>query len=199
MLAADNHRQKLLLAPDSYEKFENMLGSGFYYQYMRNMLQINNGNGTFSEIGQLAGISNTDWSWTPLFADYDNDGWKDLFITNGYLRDYTNMDFIKYMNDYVKSAQRLERSDVLKLIDSMPPSNVTNFLFKNNGNLTFTDVTKAWGMNIPSNSNGAVYADLDNDGDLDLVTNNINKPVFIYENETNHQSKNNYLEINLKG
>jgi hypothetical protein len=199
MLAADNHRQKLLLAPDSYEKFENMLGSGFYYQYMRNMLQINNGNGTFSEIGQLAGISNTDWSWTPLFADYDNDGWKDLFITNGYLRDYTNMDFIKYMNDYVKSAQRLERSDVLKLIDSMPPSNVMNFLFKNNGNLTFTDVTKAWGMNIPSNSNGAVYADLDNDGDLDLVTNNINKPVFIYENETNHQSKNNYLEINLKG
>ncbi|MEO9021486.1 MAG: VCBS repeat-containing protein [Ginsengibacter sp.] len=199
MLAADNHRQKLLFSPNSYEKFENMLQSGFYYQYMRNMLQLNNGNGTFSEIGQLAGISNTDWSWAPLFADYDNDGWKDLFVTNGYKRDYTNMDFIKYMNDYVKSAQRLERSDVLKLIDSMPPSNVLNYLFKNNGDLTFTDVSKKWGINIPSNSNGAVYADLDNDGDLDLITNNIDQPAFIYENETNTQSKNNFLEINLKG
>lgn len=199
MLPADNHRQKLLFSSNNYGTFEAMLQSGFYYQYTRNMLQINNGNGTFSEIGQLAGISNTDWSWTPLFADYDNDGWKDLFVTNGYLRDYTNMDFIKYMNDYVKSAQRLERSDVLHLIDSMPVSSVNNYLFKNNGDLTFTDVSKQWGINIPSNSNGAVYADLDNDGDLDLITNNINQPAFIYENETNIQSKNNYLEINLKG
>ena len=83
--------------------------AGFYYQYMRNMLQLNNGNGTFSEIGQLAGISNTDWSWAPLFADYDNDGWKDLFVTNGYLRDYTNMDFIKYMNDYIQSKGKIEK------------------------------------------------------------------------------------------
>ncbi len=199
MLAADNHRQKLLFSPNSYGKFENMLQSGFYYQYMRNMLQLNNGNGTFSEIGQLAGISNTDWSWTPLLADYDNDGWKDLFVTNGYKRDYTNQDFIKYMNDFVKNTPRMERSDVLKLLDSMPPSSVLNYLFKNNGNLTFTDVSKEWGINIPSNSNGAVYADLDNDGDLDLITNNIDQPAFIYENETNVQSKNNYLEINLKG
>jgi hypothetical protein len=199
MLPEDNHRQKLLVSPDNYGKFNLMLQSGFYYQYMRNMLQLNNGDGTFSEIGQLAGVSNTDWSWSPLFADYDNDGWKDLFVTNGYLRDFTNMDFIKYMNDYIKSAQRLEKSDVLKLIDSMPASNVINYLFKNNGNLTFTDVTRQWGINIPSNSNGAVYADLDNDGDLDLITNNINQPAFIYENQTNSQSKNNYLEINLKG
>jgi enediyne biosynthesis protein E4 len=199
MLPEDNRRQKLLFAPDNYGKFNLMLQSGFYYQYMRNMLQLNNGNGTFSEIGQLAGISNTDWSWSPLFADYDNDGWKDLFVTNGYLRDFTNMDFIKYMNNYVKSAQRLERNDVLKLIDSMPASNVINYLFKNNGNLTFTDVGKQWGINVPSNSNGAVYADLDNDGDLDLITNNINQPAFIYENQSNRQIKNNYLEINLKG
>ena len=199
MLPEDNRRQKLLVSPDNYGRFDLSLRSGFYYQYMRNMLQLNNGNGTFSEIGQLAGISNTDWSWAPLFADYDNDGWKDLFVTNGYLRDYTNMDFIKYMNDYVKSAQRLEKSDVLKLIDSMPASNVLNYMFKNNGDLTFTDVSKSWGFTFPSNSNGAVYADLDNDGDLDLVTNNINQPAFIFENLSDKQLKNNYLEVALKG
>ena len=199
MLPADNHRQKLLFSPDNYGKFDLALQSGFYYQYMRNMLQINNGNGTFSEIGQLAGISNTDWSWSPLFADYNNDGWKDLFVTNGYLRDYTNMDFINYMNDFEQSRQRLEKSDVLALIDSMPASNVINYLFKNNGDLTFSDVSKDWGIDLPSNSNGAVYADLDNDGDLDLIVNNINQPAFIYENETNSQLKNNYLEIKLKG
>ena len=103
MLPEDNFRQKILFAADNYEKFDITLRSGFYYQYMRNMLQLNNGNGTFSEIGQLSGISNTDWSWAPLFADYDNDGWKDLYVTNGYTRDYTNMDFLKYMNDFVKS------------------------------------------------------------------------------------------------
>ena len=100
MLPEDNHRQKLLSAPDNYEQFDINLRVGFYYQYMRNMLQLNNGDGTFSEIGQLAGISNTDWSWSPLFADYDNDGWKDLYITNGYVRDYTNMDFMKYMGRF---------------------------------------------------------------------------------------------------
>ncbi len=120
MLPEDNHRQKLLFAPDNYEKFDLSLRSGFYYQYMRNMLQLNNGDGTFSEIGQLAGISNTDWSWAPLFADYDNDGWKDLYVTNGYLRDYTNMDFIKYMNDYIQSKGRLKKEDVLEIIKQMP-------------------------------------------------------------------------------
>ncbi|HTE29562.1 MAG TPA: VCBS repeat-containing protein [Chryseolinea sp.] len=108
MLPEDNHRQKLLFAPDNYEKFNLSLSNGFYYQYMRNMLQLNNGDGTFSEIGQLAGISNTDWSWAPLFADFDNDGWKDLYVTNGYLRDYTNMDFMKFMNDYIHSKGRLQ-------------------------------------------------------------------------------------------
>ena len=97
MLPEDNHRQKMLFAPDNYELFNINVKAGFHYQYMRNMLQLNNGNGTFSEIGQLAGVSNTDWSWSPLFADFDNDGWKDLFVTNGYLRDYTNMDFLSYM------------------------------------------------------------------------------------------------------
>ncbi|MBO9619682.1 MAG: VCBS repeat-containing protein [Niabella sp.] len=199
MLPEDNHRQKLLFAPDNYEKFDLNVRTGFYYQYMRNMLQLNNGNGTFSEIGQLANISNTDWSWAPLFADYDNDGWKDLFVTNGYLRDYTNMDFIKYMNDYIQSKGRLKREEVLELVKKMPASNVSSYFFKNNGNLTFTDVSKQWGIAQPSNSNGAVYADLDNDGDLDVIVNNINQPAFIYRNEASKQKQNNYLAIKLKG
>jgi hypothetical protein len=199
MLPEDNKRQKLLFSSDNYEKFDVILRSGFYYQYMRNTLQLNNGDGTFSEIGQLSGISNTDWSWAPLFADYDNDGWKDLYVTNGYTRDYTNMDFLKYMNDYIQAKGRLRRQDVLEILQKMPASNVINYLFKNNGDLTFSDVTNKWGINIPSNSNGAVYADLDNDGDLDLVVNNVNQPAFIYRNEANKQTQNHYLQVKLYG
>jgi len=199
MLPEDNHRQKLLLSPDNYAKFELNLRTGFHYQYMRNMLQLNNGNGSFSEIGQLAGVSNTDWSWAALLADYDNDGWKDLFVTNGYLRDYTNLDFIKYMDDYVKAKGRLKREDVLELISHMPASNVVNYIFSNNKDLTFTNQTKSWGMNRPSNSNGAAYADLDNDGDLDLIVNNINQPAFIYQNESSKRKDNHFLQVRLEG
>lgn len=199
MLPEDNHRQKLLFAPDNYDKFNVLLRSGFYYQYMRNMLHINNGNGTFSEVGQLAGISNTDWSWSPLFADFDNDGWKDLFVTNGYLRDFTNMDFIKFMNEYTESKGRLQKEDVLDIIKEMPASNVVNYMFKNNGGLNFGDVSKQWGITMPSNSNGAAYADLDNDGDLDLVVNNINLPASIYQNRENEKLHHHYLEVQLKG
>ncbi|MGV3558674.1 VCBS repeat-containing protein [Larkinella arboricola] len=200
MLPEDNRRQKLLFAPDNYEKFDLNLRTGFHYQYMRNMLQVNNGDGTFSEIGQLAGLSNTDWSWAPLLADYDNDGWKDLFVTNGFVRDFTNMDFMKYMNDYLQNNQsNVRRQNILELVYQIPSSDVSNYVFKNNGNLTFSDVSKSWGMNLPSNSNGAAYADLDNDGDLDLVVSNLNKPAFIYENEANRQLKNNYLSIKLEG
>ena len=198
MLPEDNHRQKLLFMPDNYGKFEVLLNSGFYYQYMRNMLHINNGNNTFSETGQLAGISNTDWSWAPLFADFDNDGWKDLFITNGYLRDYTNLDFIMYLNEVEQTSARLSREDVLRMIDKMPASNVVNYIFKNNG-LTFSNVSKDWGINIPSNSNGAAYADLDNDGDLDLIVNNINLPAFIYRNNESNIPGNHYLSVKLEG
>ncbi|MHA4809161.1 VCBS repeat-containing protein [Flavitalea flava] len=199
MLPEDNRRQKLLFAPDNYEKFDLNLRSGFYYQYMRNMLQLNNGNGTFSEIGQLAGISNTDWSWAPLWADFDNDGWKDLFVTNGYVRDYTNMDFIKYMEAYRESKGRMKREDVLDIVAHMPSSNVTSYLFRNNGDLSFTNMGIRWGIRLPSNSNGAVWADLDNDGDLDLVTNNTNQAAFVYENHADRLSKNHYLQIKLEG
>lgn len=210
MLPEDNRRQKLLFAPDNYEKFDLNIRSGFHYQYMRNMLQLNNGASplpspggggvkqvSFSEVGQLAGVSNTDWSWAPLLADYDNDGWKDLFVTNGYLRDFTNMDFIKYMNDYVQSKGRLQREDVLDLVHKIPASNIMSYLFANNGDGNFTNKSRAWGIQKTSNSNGAVYADLDNDGDLDLVTNNINEPAFVYRNEGS--AGHHYLQIKLQG
>lgn len=198
MLPEDNKRQKLLMGGDNYESFNLNLRVGFYYQYMRNMLHVNNGNNTFSEVGQLAGISNTDWSWAPLFADYDNDGWKDLFVTNGYTRDYTNMDFLKFMGDNLRD-RRVMRQDLLDMVNQMPSSAVENYFFKNNGNLTFTNTSALWGINQPSNSNGAAYADLDNDGNLDLVVNNVNQPAFIYQNQSAAINKNHYLAITLKG
>jgi enediyne biosynthesis protein E4 len=199
MLPEDNHRQKLLLAPDNYSKFDLNVRSGFYYQYMRNMLQVNNGNGTFSETGQVAGISNTDWSWSALFADYDNDGWKDLFVTNGYFRDYTNLDFINYMNEYVAEKGRLQREDVMDIIKDMPSSNVVNYIFQNKKGGAFQNKNQDWGIREHSNSNGALYADLDNDGDLDLVVNNINQPAFIYQNESQKLDSTHFLQIQLAG
>ncbi|SIQ09719.1 VCBS repeat-containing protein [Maribacter ulvicola] len=198
MLPKDNYRQKLLLSPDNYEKFDLNIRSGFHHQYMRNMLQLNNGDDTFSEIGQLSGISNTDWSWAPLFADFDNDGFKDLFISNGYFRDYTNLDFINYMDSYVQSKGRLQRQDVLELIKEMPASNLTNFYYSNKDGINFIDNTTQAGIDQPANSNGSIYVDLDNDGDLDLVVNNINKPAFIYRNDTKKETSH-QINIQLKG
>ena len=200
MLPEDNRRQKLLFSPDNYEYYDLRLRLGFHYQDMRNMLQLNNGNGTFSETGQLSGISNTDWSWAPLFADYDNDGWKDLFISNGYMRDYTNMDFLKFKGDFLRSTDPSQiKANLLNLIHAMPASNVNNYIYKNNGNLSFTNKVTEWGLNTPSNSNGAAYADLDNDGDLDLAVNNINLPAFIYENQSDKKAKNQFLKVKLQG
>jgi hypothetical protein len=203
MLPESNERQKLLMAPDNYEKFDFNVKVGFGYQYMRNMLHVNqgemNGKTAFSEMGQLAGISNTDWSWAPLFADFDNDGFKDLFVTNGYLRDYTNLDFLKYMGDYIQNNQgNLQRQNILELVQKIPSSNVINYIFKNDGHLFFQNKSKEWGMDQPLNSNGAAYSDLDNDGDLDLIVNNINAPASIYRNNTDNQNKK-FLKIKLIG
>ncbi|UBM60120.1 VCBS repeat-containing protein [Marinilongibacter aquaticus] len=195
MLPEDNLRQKLLVSPDSYEKFDLHVRSGFYYQYMRNMLHLNNGNNTFSEVGQQFGVSNTDWSWAALLADYDNDGWKDLYITNGYFKDFTNQDFIKYMSDFVEQRGRLQRQDVLEIIKSMPSTELMNYMYVNRSGEGFANRTETWGFSQTANSNGAAYADLDNDGDLDLVVNNINQAAFVYRNE----AKGNYLKIKLKG
>ncbi|MEJ7560195.1 MAG: VCBS repeat-containing protein [Pedobacter sp.] len=200
MLPEDNHRQKQLFAPDNYEYNNLRLKLGFHQQEMRNMLHLNNGNGTFSEIGQLAGISNTDWSWAPLFADLDNDGFKDLFVTNGYLRDYTDMDFLKFQGDFLRDTDpAVVKSNLLEIVNKIPSSNVKNYVFKNNGNLTFTNERDTWGVDLASNSNGAAYSDLDNDGDLDLIVNNVNLAASIYQNNTADLGSNRHLKVKLAG
>jgi enediyne biosynthesis protein E4 len=200
MLPEDNRRQKLLYGPDNYEQFALMVNEGFHYQYMRNMLHVNNGNGTFSEIGQLAGVSNTDWSWAPLFADFDNDGWKDLFVTNGYFRDYTNRDFLKFKsNYYFKKVIDHEKADTLELAKSMTSTPLHNYMFRNNGGITFTDKSEGWGFGKLTFSNGAAFSDLDNDGDLDLIVNNQNDVALLYRNGSRKINKANFLKIQLKG
>ncbi|MGK0137092.1 MAG: hypothetical protein ACI9DJ_000536 [Algoriphagus sp.] len=192
MLPEDNKRQKLLFGPDKYEAYLNMLQNDFHPEVMRNMLHINEGTGRYAEMGQLAGLSNTDWSWSPLLADFDNDGLNDMFISNGYVRDYTNNDFVKFY-----SEQRSEGNDnVLDIINQMPSTKLANYVFKNNGNQRFTNVQKAWGFEDKIVSNGAIYADLDNDGDLEIITNSINEAAGIFENKSQGQ---NFLKISLSG
>jgi enediyne biosynthesis protein E4 len=198
MLPEDNRRQKLLQLQENYESFQLIINQDLHKQYMRNMLQLNNGNGTFSEIAQLSGVSNTDWSWCPLFADFDNDGYKDLFISNGYLRDYTNKDFLRYWGDYkIKKAMDREPVQLLDLIKAMPVTQYPNYIFRNNHDLTFSNKQKEWGLDQLKISSGAVYADLDNDGDLDLVVNNINNEPFIYKNLSRENNNSSYLNIKL--
>lgn len=207
MLPEDNYRQKLLKGPDEYDTYHLLLDSGYYHQQMRNMLHLNcgldaAGNVRFAEIGQLAGISNTDWSWAPLLADLDNDGWKDLVVTNGYLRDFTDLDFLKYT---VANAQLEEASKgnkefkTYELVKKMPSNKLLNYVFRNNGDLSFSDKSKDWGFTHAAVSNAAVYADLDNDGDLDIVIGNNNDPVMLYRNNAQEQLNNHYLKIVLRG
>jgi enediyne biosynthesis protein E4 len=201
MLPEDNKRQKLLYGPENYEHYALMVLNGFYFQNMRNMLHLNNGNGTYSEIGQYAGVSNTDWSWAPLFADYDNDGWKDLFITNGYYRDYTNRDFLKYKGDYYfKQGVAGAKADTFHLISTMTSTPVRDYMYKNNGDLTFADKSVEWGFKEPNFSNGAAFADLDNDGDLELVVNNENATASVFKNLTRERNpQDNFLQLDLRG
>ena len=199
MLPEDNKRQKTLQLQENYEIFELMQQQGLHKQYMRNMLHLNNGDGTFSEIGQLAGISKTDWSWTPIIADFDNDGYKDLFITNGYLRDYTNKDFLKYWGDYkVKKAIEREPIQLMELIKAMPSTKIPNYIFRNNQHLGFTNEQISWGIDQPTISSAAIAADLDKDGDLDLVVNNINENAFIYQNNVQNLTSNHFIQIKVK-
>jgi hypothetical protein len=203
MLPESNRRQKLLKGPDGYDYFQMLVNNGYYYQYMRNMLQLaqkNNGKIGFSEIGQLAGISNTDWSWSALFGDYDLDGFQDLFISNGYMRDYTSMDFLKYdAPEAIKIARAAGKEpDLFEIVKKMPSSRVKSYLFKNTGKLAFENVGKKWGMDTASLSNGAAYGDFDNDGDWDLVVNNINQPAFVWQNHA-EDLKHNFLKIKFKG
>lgn len=194
MLPEDNARQKLLIWPDNWNVYQAQLLNGFWHQNMRNMLHVNNGNDTFSEIGQLAGISNTDWSWAALAADFDLDGHKDVFISNGIGRDFTNIDFIKY-----SSETRAGNEAVLENLKTMTSSQTKNYIFQNNENLTFKNQQKAWGFDTPTISNGVIAADLDNDGDLDIVTNNLNEIAKVYKNTSQETSPKSFVKLKLKG
>jgi len=205
MLPEDNFTQKMHMGAENYNKFQGLFRSGFYYQYSRNMLHLNNGNGTFSEIGQLAGVSNTDWSWAALGADFDNDGLQDLFVTNGYVKDYTDMDFLKYTMDQAAAGKRGKPTETAaELLKTMKGSQLANYLFHNQSETTgsgqvpvFKNVADEWGLGKRGWSYGAVYADLDNDGDLDLVTNDINTHAPIYRNNSERKNQYHWLKITL--
>ena len=201
MLPEDNARQKLLLWADNWNTYQAQLQNGFWHANMRNMLQINQGNGGFSEVGQLAGVSNTDWSWGTLLADFDMDGYKDIFVTNGIGRDYTNADFIKYYDDAEANGSQ---KPLLEHLKQMPTSQTKNYIFKNNQGLNgsapqFTNAQKNWGFDEPTVASGCVYVDLDNDGDLEIVTNNLNEPSRIYQNTSQENKPKNFVKIKLKG
>lgn len=207
MLPEDNRRQKLLKGADLFDQYHLLLDSGYYHQNMRNMLQLNrgkdqDGNVRFSEIGQLSGISNTDWSWSGLMADLDNDGWKDLVITNGYLRDFTDMDFLKYTVSDEQMKQVAKGNLNFKtygLVQKMPSNKLRKYIYRNaqanKGNYAFEDVSVDWGFAEESVSNAAAYADFDGDGDLDLIISNVNEPVSIYQNNAKAKS----LTLKLTG
>lgn len=208
MIAEGNRRQKLLHLPNDREMFRSEVESGFHHQYTVNTLQLNNGipgsranrAPTFSEIGQLAGISNTDWSWAPLVADFDNDGWKDLYVSNGILHDFTNRDFMRYRIGLLEQKNYdLEPGDVKTLMENLPSTDLENYAFENEDGVTFRDVSDRWNLDDPINTNGVAYADLDNDGDLDLIANNINEKAFIYENRASELEDGGFLKVKLEG
>ncbi len=181
--------------------YNQYLKNGYQPQYMQNALQLNRGNTNFSEIAFFSGIAATEWSWAPLMADYDNDGHRDIFISNGIKRATNDMDFISFIaNDNIQKRISSGMSkDDLALIQELPQKKTNNYFYRNNNDLTFENVSDIWLENIPSFSNGAVYVDLDNDGDLDIVTNNIDDKAFVYENRSNAiDTTNTYLKIKLK-
>ncbi len=212
MLPEDYFRKRIMAGNMRiYRRYQAELEKGYSHQYIRNMLQLNNGeisgNISFSEIGQLSGVFETDWSWAPLFADFDNDGYRDLFIGNGIPQDLSNMDFSTIVQNQRREDPDMPfsilgnilRDELLKLGNVKKP----NVIYHNNGNFLFEDKSVAWGMKKPSYSTGASYSDLDNDGDLDLVLNNIDDPAFIYENKLidnlGPDSASHFLKIHLSG
>ncbi|MFT5750207.1 MAG: hypothetical protein ACI93S_001483, partial [Ancylomarina sp.] len=164
MLAEDHIRSKENMATMSTENFNSLVNAGYHHQYMSNMLQLNNGDGSFSEIAQLAGIAKTDWSWAPLIADFDNDGFNDLFVTNGIEHDLSNQDFRNQMKTNIQNRKKVSLDEAINM---MPSQKLSNYIFRNNSDLSFSNKTKEWGLDAKVNSSGAVYSDLDNDGDLD--------------------------------
>ncbi|MGZ3873945.1 MAG: VCBS repeat-containing protein [Mucilaginibacter sp.] len=205
MSPEDNYRRKMFMSSNVYQIYQNFDYYGYQYQYNRNTLQVNQGPGVgqndsigdpvFSETSFLSGTAQTDWSWCPLITDFDNDGYRDIIITNGYPRDVTDHDFTTFRAEaYLVASSK-------QILDQIPIVKIPNYAFKNGGNLEFADVTESWGLKIPSFSNGAAYADLDNDGDMDLVVNNIDDEAFIYKNTSRETDKkdNHYLQVQFFG
>ncbi|CAN5391314.1 VCBS repeat-containing protein [soil metagenome] len=201
----DNYRKKMMLGPNSYQSIQKFDFYGYQYQYVRNTLQINNGprvlqNDTvgspaFSEVAFMSGVAQTDWSWTPVITDFDNDGYRDIIITNGFPKDVTDHDFITYrQNAYAAETKK-------QVLDQIPSVKIHNYAYKNKGDLTFEDETKNWGLNLPTFSNGAVYADLNNDGAMDMIINNIDDEALIYKNTARDKDTVNthYIQIVFKG
>ena len=192
MLAENYARSKENMASMSTENFNAIVNVGYHHAYMANMLHYNNGNGKYKETAQLSGIVKTDWSWAPLLADFDNDGYKDIFISNGVYKDYNNQDFRRELK--ARNA-RGESMTLDAVLDLMPSQALDNYMYKNNGDLSFTKVIKEWGLEDPGFSNGAAYTDLDNDGDLDLIVNNVNGEIGLYRNNINVNS----VKVKLEG
>ncbi|MBI1225987.1 MAG: RNA-binding protein [Bacteroidetes bacterium] len=203
MLPDDHFSRMTMYGPHLRDKFQQALQYGYGHQYMRNMLQVGRNENGFSEIGQMAGIDRTDWSWCPLLADFDNDGLQDLFITNGYGKDITDLDFVKFRQDAISQFSNPEevRKHLLKSLEDVPATVVSNFIFQNKGDLRFEKMTEQWGHSQPSISNGAAYADLDGDGDLEIITNNIDQKAFIYKNNLRERDSTaaHFLKIKLVG
>ena len=198
MLPSKYERLKSVTTFEDWNKYQYVVKNGYYHQFTRNVLQLNNRNQTFSEIGRLAGVEASDWSWGALFFDMENDGYKDLFIANGIYKDLTDQDYLQYISnaEVVKSIVMNNEVDYKRLIEIIPSEKVPNHAYKNVNGVNFNSYINS-GLNLPSFSNGSAYGDLDNDGDLDLIVNNVNMPVFVFENKS--KNINNYIKFELKG
>ena len=197
MLPEDYKRSKINMATMNPEMFNQMVTEGFHHCYMHNAVQLNRENGFFSDVSQLTGMANTDWSWACFMTDFDNDGLRDVFVANGYRRDLYDKDAIQKMNQYFKEKNN-KINDINEVMDIYHSEKLQSYLFKNNGGLNFSKMTKAWGLDQASFSNGASIADMDNDGDLDLVVNNLNQEAFVYRNNA-EKIGNHFLRVRLEG